>query len=619
MKLNFLIKSSKEMKQQKSFAPQLQFSKATVNFSQFFSILIVGCLLFTAACKTDPDCPGDPECVTCPGDPSCPPETVDASTINFNCSDLNGDFTFENNPDAAVDYLIDCTLNIDFDVVVEPGTVIAFAEGASIAIKDDGSLKALGTAAEPIVFQGEEDAKGYWKGIGIQSNSLKNQFDHVRVYNAGSNYVFCCNNYASIAVENTGRLDISNSILDGGAGHGLVVEFDGVLGNYANNTISNHDLNPMYISPQQLSALDGVTSTYTDNIDNTIGVYTGTVTIAQTWPKNTIPYKLIGAYVTYIETNITVAAGADFTFEEDGGIGVRTDGSFKAVGTGVEPIKFRGEEPAKGYWKGIHYDSNSLNNQLAFVEVSDAGSGYIFCCGEAASVRVESGRLSLTNSTLSNGAGYGLIVLNDQVLENFANNSINTHDEAPIYMTPEQLGKIDGASTFTGNLDNYIRAWDTTVDISQTWGKTTIPYKFDGGNTYIEADVQVAAGAELVFQEDAGFGVRNGGSFKAVGTTTETITFRGDEPINGYWNGIHYNTNSTDNLLSFISISDGGNSYVFCCSAQANVNVENEASATVTNSSISNSGGWGIETQSGGNVTQSGNTFTNNTLGDVGP
>ena len=53
---------------------------------------------------------------------------------------------------------------------------------------------------------------------------------------------------------------------------------------------------------------------------------------------------------------------------------------------------------------------------------------------------------------------------------------------------------------------------------------------------------------------------------------------------------------------------------------QGNIVLHCEATLTIENSTISDSGGWGIDfVQDDNSFSQSGNTFSNNAFGDIAP
>ena len=78
------------------------------------------------------------------------------------------------------------------------------------------------------------------------------------------------------------------------------------------------------------------------------------------------------------------------------------------MGTAAAPIRFLGEQAARGFWRGLQFWSASAANELTWVEVAHGGGGG---GTSAADVWVlGGGRLRLTNSLLRESAGWGLFV-----------------------------------------------------------------------------------------------------------------------------------------------------------------------------------------------------------------
>ena len=138
-----------------------------------------------------------------------------AETIILDCSGISAPTTWENGA-AAVDYVVQsgCVIDITDVLTIEPGTVIQFEENSGLGIYDNGALKAVGTSSLPIVLEGKDNVRGYWRGIHIETNTLNNQLDHVTIANAGANYVYCCNTPASLFLKG-GTLSIKNTTIRG--------------------------------------------------------------------------------------------------------------------------------------------------------------------------------------------------------------------------------------------------------------------------------------------------------------------------------------------------------------------------------------------------------------------
>src|SRR6056297_485546 len=72
-------------------------------------------------------------------------------------------------------------------LTIEPGVVVEFVVDAGLTVVSDNSvLIASGTEEEPILFTGEQEIAGYWRGINIFSNSVENTISHAQILYAGS-------------------------------------------------------------------------------------------------------------------------------------------------------------------------------------------------------------------------------------------------------------------------------------------------------------------------------------------------------------------------------------------------------------------------------------------------
>ena len=60
-------------------------------------------------------------------------------------------------------------------MTIDPGAQLVFEAGEQMTVDSGGTLSALGTATDPIVFTGVEETNGYWGGLRFYaSNSTSN-------------------------------------------------------------------------------------------------------------------------------------------------------------------------------------------------------------------------------------------------------------------------------------------------------------------------------------------------------------------------------------------------------------------------------------------------------------
>jgi len=536
-------------------------------------------------------------------------------TQTLACNTFRNDTILPNGP-ADIDYLVTCVMDVEGEVVIEPGTVIAFEENGGIGVYGSGSFNATGTASQPIIFRGEIQEKGFWRGIHFESNNSKNALENVVIEDAGSNYVYCCGDPASLTHED-GQLSLRNVTIRNGKGIGLILLKEGELNDYQNINITTHDEYPVGASLVRVNELDGMNSDYTGNAEDFIFIYGTAVNQDVTVSKVNVPYFFESDIYDVTEALI-INEGVEIVMDLDVGIGVYSTGYMSINGTASEKVIIRGNLSERGHWRGIHIESNNSRNKIDHAVISDAGNNYVYCCGDAASITLDkAGQGSVTNTEISNGAGYGIIASGDFSLNDYSNNTITTHDEEPLYIAVERIGELDGlGSDYTGNEKDFLRLRNMDVDDDIVWQKTNVPYLI--GNFVIDviARIDIEAGTHIVAEAGAGIGVYNNGILNIGGTAAEPVMIEGKEDVQGYWRGIHTQTNSSSNQITYTTIANAGSNYVYCCNAPAGLYVES-GQMTIENSTIRDSGGCGIGSGNSATVVDTNNTFSNNANGDV--
>ncbi|MEM7368536.1 MAG: right-handed parallel beta-helix repeat-containing protein [Bacteroidota bacterium] len=539
----------------------------------------------------------------------------DVATV-LECNDFGVDQILLNT-DAAVDYIVPngCVIDVTANLIIEPGVVIEVEENGGFGVYDQGTFHAVGTATEPIIIRGANEAQGYWRGIHIETNSIKNKLDHVTISDAGSNYVYCCNEVASVFLKD-GKLSIKNTTVSNGGAFGIYAREAATFEEYSSNRITTHKEAPLYIHMERAGELDGTASDYSGNEDDHIRIWESTVDEETTIPNMNVPYLLDGK-VMDITAPLALDPGVEFIIKEDGGIGVFDGGALALNGTVSSDVKIKGQEANKGYWRGIHIETNSSKNVFTFAKISDAGANYVFCCNEKATVYLKGGRLSMQSTTLSNGAGVGMYADDDAQLVEYRQNVVTTHDLFPLYMAVERFGELDGlGSSYSGNARDFISILNSNVESPTTFYESNVPYQIFGFVLDIKEALSIEAGVDIAFGENGGLGVYDNGSLNAIGNADKRIKFRGEENVLGYWRGIHIETNSNNNVLSYTEIHNAGQNYVYCCNEKAAIFLK-DGKARVENSYISDNSGCGIFVKPGAILTESGNTFAGNTDGHI--
>ncbi len=306
---------------------------------------------------------------------------------------------------------------------------------------------------------------------------------------------------------------------------------------------------------------------------------------------------------------LTIEPGVIIAFEGDNsGIFTSEGGGIKAVGSAAEPIKLVGSTENKGVWKGIYFGSNHPENRLEYVTVKNAGRTASGQSGEKGAVQLSRGdesRAAIVNCTIENNDGYGIFMTDESLLTEFAGNISTNNGGAPVGLFFNQLGALDTNSEFMGNAEDYVEVFAYDIeDEAVTMAKLDVPYRFTESTRYnIQNALVIDPGNILEFTSGAGFRLgeqatdcsATTGSLNATGTDGERIIFRGINAGKGTWLGIGFNSSSPNNVLNYCDISGGGSATLYNASDfPANITMQCESRVQIQNSTISDSGGFGI-------------------------
>lgn len=558
--------------------------------------LFLLCFLFAfIACKDDdPDDPDDP--------------MVSDETIMLDCDALEGDRMLENG-NASIDYLITCTsMQVEGNITVEPGTVIAFAENAHLHITS-GSFNAVGTEQDPIIFRGEQTESGYWKGIGFTSNSSNNILDHVVIQDAGSNYIQCCGAPASLAVFD-GKVNIQNITISNGAAYGMDIRDDAEITNYENVRITDHAEAPVIIDMLMIDALDNA-SDYTGNNNDYIEVRGNSIKDPVTFNNQSVPYYFIAGSAISIEAAVILNPGSHFLMAEETGLYTQQNGYLNAEGTSSQPITFEGFVSSTGYWDGIEIKSNNSNNVFDNVIIRHAGNSYVTCCQTPASISFKDGQATIRNTNLSDGEGHGLYIDGDFRLNEYENVTITSHADFPLVTSIEQLDKLDGmGSDYSGNTKNYILVEQSTMDDPVTIQDANVPYRI-GDDIVIESNLIINEGTTFEFDAESSFNVGASGSLNALGSAGSKISFLPSAVGSaGFWKGIYIGSNNSMNRMENIEIRGAGSQYIRCCHDETAVRVD-DGTLVIENATIADIPGCGISYNAASSVTITNVSYSN--------
>ena len=353
-------------------------------------------------------------------------------------------------------------------------------------------------------------------------------------------------------------------------------------------------------------------------------VEAGALTLSSTISVNT---TLVAGCVYKVTTNIyidavavlTVQPGARVEFAQ--GAGLQVDGALNAVGTAANPIVFTGAQPTPGYWDGIYfYVTIDNRNVLDHVTVEYAGYAAMYS-GVVANVALYKSKVQITNSTLRNGLGFGLSLSAGSALvgpAGFAGNTLSLNASGAATLLGDVVGQLAGGSTFSGNKTDIVAVAGHSVATAQTWPALDVPYLI-GGNVTVDAALAIAAGAHFRVASSQGLTVSPTGSLSAQGQAGKEITFIGDQPTPGYWDGISFaSSNDINNLIDHVIIENAGTNAAYSSSDPPSSLEIYKSRIKLTNTIVRNGSGHGLTIVGATTLDKfAGNQFTLNALGPV--
>lgn len=465
--------------------------------------------------------------------------------------------------ERCTSYLVTATVRIRAEVTVLPGTVLVFQSGTGFYVEENGSLNAVGLEdkGKQIVFKGERDEKGYWHGIAFHSNSSLNELSWVTVQDSGgSGY-----NFREYGVLVQGRLKVTDSVFRDSSSFGLYADDDADLRGFARNTFIDIDEFPLSITATQAGSLDTQSSYKDSKTKPFIALRTTKVTKDVELNPQDVPYRVQGNIsIADGDGTFSIKPGVDLVFEERTRIEV-SDGALSAVGTQDEPITMRGTDASASYWNGIAFRTNSSKNELKYVHLSDGGApGYNF--REYGILVI--GRATLSHNIFSNiGSPAAIVVDNGASVAGFESNEFSGNAHYPLSIPPQNLGELDDQSDFVGSAgENNGKPWilvdgNGNVTTSQTWHKQNAAYRIKPAIKLSESSAIITIEPGAVFEfEESGRIDASAGALNAQGTNQEPIIFQGVDNSKGYWGGLYFGSNSSNNVLNYAVVSDAGGS-----------------------------------------------------------
>lgn len=327
-----------------------QFKKILMSTVCIMSLLVV-------SCSSDDDGPG--------GNPAglAPP-------IEIDCSIFAEDVLLVDNPDAPVDYIINCKTAVKGKLTIEPGVVIQFGSGARLRFHGESSIHAVGTADKPIIMTGTESSPGWWEGINFIETNNTSIMEYVDISYSGSQ-TYNGIGKSSIIVYNRGTIEMNNCSIR----HSKVTAFTAVGGSEVtleNNTFTEN-VQPMIMTFRNVDKVSP-TNNFTGNEIDKVRIHCsgGALGESYIWQKINVPYVVQGTFGIGTDGSVIIEPGVEIEMTTGSDFKVQ-NGGLKIVGTEALPIIIRGENPGPGTWQDISFSGTNYLNEIGHVKISGAG------------------------------------------------------------------------------------------------------------------------------------------------------------------------------------------------------------------------------------------------------
>lgn len=516
-------------------------------------------------------------------------------------------------------------------LTINPGVTLYMSQLSSIDIgidvNDPASLQANGTSSAPITITaaGNNQTNGYWNSIIFHSDALSSSMAYCDIAYGGGEY------YADGELDIMGsKVSIKNCNLHHSSKYGIRLEGTGTGITIENNTITQCDMNPIYVAPNSVHLI-GLTNVF-DNQSKIVIANEDFSLNAASWKKQSVPYRLENELFIRSATGsvLTLEPGVEIQMGNNASIFVGFDstslGSLVAIGTATEPVKFTSynTSPAAGDWEGIGiYGSQTSPTILKYCVLEYGGySGINRDFDPHGVLDIRNCGATIENCVFSNYNTCAINLNGAGRFDSFINNTLNAPQKTGIIMFPNWVHTIGGNNTFNVNPDRAVVVNGGILSQSSvTWRKLPVAYNLAGN-----IDIGSAAGSTLtiapgcILKINGGHFIRTGNGYRGPGAliadgSSDTIRFTNgmNDALTGpgTWAYIYLDYYTMPGTLINHCIIENGGSESFY--GMIHVNYNNNA--VITNNIIRNSLHYGISL-SASSPTMAGNVFSNNADGE---
>ena len=318
------------------------------------------------------------------------------------------------NPDLP-DYIVTKSIDVNHELTINPGVVIAFERDVRMNVDDGGGLLiAKGEPTNKIRFVGAQSTKGYWVGIALYSGSNANVLEYAEVMHAGSRAIYSTTKAALfLSGGSKAQIALKNCAFVQNDGYGAYVYEGGILREFAENGFRNNSEAGILLDAANVAKLDAFSTFTGGNGRNVVEVTSSSLKSSNevVWAgfADKSAYRLNGEFS--VDAGWVLKPGVTVEMSRDAVIRINTGGYLSAKGTTKDKVVFTSADRTAGYWRGIICYSTDAKNVLENAEVNNAGSN-ILVSAKKANIAIwgTKATMSIKNTRISGSGGYGVFV-----------------------------------------------------------------------------------------------------------------------------------------------------------------------------------------------------------------
>jgi Bacterial Ig-like domain (group 1) len=292
------------------------------------------------------------------------------------------------------------TVDSGVTLTIQPGVTVIF-DGSAYPFTVQGSLNAIGSAAQPITMTAATAMPGSWRGITVDYTGGPKaalNLDYATLKYGGFNGSFGAEIYADKA-----SVSIAHSHIQNSAGNGLYATGNTNFSVQA-TSFDNNGLNALNLAQPTIDlAMTGLTASGNGtNAVHITGINTA-MTGQRHWSNPGIPFLIDGGVHNAPGDVLTIDPGAVLEFGTSGALEI--GGELLAQGTQTQPITMTSPTKTPGDWIGIVGDGGSKQAvvQLDYVTVEYGGRDI-----NGANIEIANGKIIAHHSVIRNSSKDGV-------------------------------------------------------------------------------------------------------------------------------------------------------------------------------------------------------------------